>query len=184
MATKERSDAHGKETRQRRGQHSQTCRRALGGALHRRLSRPKTGNSIREVSIPQDAVELLKQEHAKHPDNPWMFPSGRTGEMYYPDSVVNLHKKILKDAGLEHIRFHDLRHTFATLALQNGGTSKPSAVCWVTTTRDSPSAPTPTSHGRCSKRPRRKWAASWRRFDKSRRQAEHRKGSNFLSGAL
>ena len=40
--------------------------------------------------------------------------------MYYPDSVVNLHKKILKDAGLEHIRFHDLRHTFATLALQNG----------------------------------------------------------------
>ena len=38
----------------------------------------------------------------------------------YPDSVVNLHKKILKDAGLPHIRFHDLRHTFATLALQNG----------------------------------------------------------------
>ena len=84
------------------------------------LSQPKTGNSIREVSIPQDAVELLKQEHAKHPSNPWMFPSGRTGEMYHPDSVVTLHKRILKDAGLEHIRFHDLRHTFATLALQIG----------------------------------------------------------------
>ena len=40
--------------------------------------------------------------------------------MYHPDSVVNLHKKILKEAGLEHIRFRDLRHTFATLALQNG----------------------------------------------------------------
>ena len=49
-----------------------------------------------------------------------MFPSPATGEMYYPDSVVNLHKKILKDAGLPHIRFHDLRHTFATLALHNG----------------------------------------------------------------
>ena len=48
-----------------------------------------------------------------------MFPSPATGEMYYPDSVVNLHKKILKDAGLPHTRFHDLRHTFATLALQN-----------------------------------------------------------------
>ena len=76
------------------------------------LSRPKTGNSIREVSIPQDAVELLKQEHAKHPDNPWMFPSGRTGEMYHPDSIVTLHKRILKDAGLDHIRFHDLRHPY------------------------------------------------------------------------
>ena len=40
--------------------------------------------------------------------------------MYHPDSVVNIHKKILKDAGLKHLRFHDLRHTFATLALQNG----------------------------------------------------------------
>ena len=49
-----------------------------------------------------------------------MFPSPLTGEMYHPDSIVNIHKKILKDAGLEHIRFHDLRHTFATFALQNG----------------------------------------------------------------
>ena len=48
------------------------------------------------------------------------FPSPITGELYHPDSVVNLHKKILKDAGLPHIRFHDLRHTFATTALQNG----------------------------------------------------------------
>lgn len=36
-----------------------------------------------------------------------------------PDSVVNRHKKLLKNAGLPHIRFHDLRHTFATTALQN-----------------------------------------------------------------
>ena len=84
------------------------------------LTRPKTENSVRLVSIPQTAVDLLIQEHAKHPDSPYMFPSPLTGEMYHPDSVVNLHKKILKDAGLEHLRFHDLRHTFATTALQNG----------------------------------------------------------------
>lgn len=84
------------------------------------LSRPKTETSVRKVSIPQEAVDLLMVEHGKHPENPYMFPSPATGEMYYPDSVVNLHKKILKDAGLPHIRFHDLRHTFATLALQNG----------------------------------------------------------------
>jgi len=84
------------------------------------LTRPKTETSVRKVSIPQEAVDLLVAEHDKHPDNPYMFPSPITGEMYYPDSIVNLHKKILKDAGLPHIRFHDLRHTFATLALQNG----------------------------------------------------------------
>lgn len=65
-------------------------------------------------------MDLLVAEHKKHPGNPYMFPSPRTGEMYRPDSVVNLHKRILKKANLPHIRFHDLRHTFATLALQNG----------------------------------------------------------------
>lgn len=84
------------------------------------ISRPKTETSVRKISIPQDAVDLLIQEHEKHPENLYMFPSPKTGGMYYPDSVVNLHKRILKDAGLEHIRFHDLRHTFATMALQNG----------------------------------------------------------------
>ena len=68
------------------------------------LTRPKTENSVRLVSIPQAAVDLLLQEHDHHPDNPYMFPSPLAGEMYHPDSVVNLHKKILKDAGLEHLK--------------------------------------------------------------------------------
>ena len=76
------------------------------------ITRPKTENSIRKISIPQDAVDLLVAEHQKHPSNPWMFPSPKTGEMYHPDSVANIHKKILKDAGLEHLRFHDLRHPY------------------------------------------------------------------------
>ena len=84
------------------------------------LSRPKTETSVRKVSVPQEAVDLLVAEHKRHPNNPYMFPSPITREMYHPDSIVNQHKKILKDAGLPHIRFHDLRHTFATLALQNG----------------------------------------------------------------
>ena len=84
------------------------------------ISRPKTENSVRKISIPQSAVDLLIAEHRKHPDNPWLFPSPKTGEMYHPDSIIKLHEKILCDIGLEHIRFHDLRHTFATMALQNG----------------------------------------------------------------
>ena len=87
---------------------------------HLIVARPKTENSVRKISIPQEAVELLVREHAKHPSNPWLFPSSRTGDMYHPDSVATLHQRILKDAGLEHLRFHDLRHTFATLALQSG----------------------------------------------------------------
>ena len=84
------------------------------------LSRPKTETSVRKISISQEAVDLLVAEHKRHPNNPYMFPSPITREMYHPDSTVKLHKKILKDAGLPHIRSHDLRHTFATLALQNG----------------------------------------------------------------
>ena len=37
-----------------------------------------------------------------------------------PDSVLHMLQRVLKRAGLPRIRFHDLRHTFATLALQNG----------------------------------------------------------------
>ena len=56
---------------------------------------------------------MLFQEHKKHPDNSYMFPFPKAGGTCHTDSVVNLHKKVLKDAGLEHIRFHDLRHPYA-----------------------------------------------------------------------
>ena len=35
-------------------------------------------------------------------------------------SVLHMLQRVLKRAGLPRIRFHDLRHTFATMALQNG----------------------------------------------------------------
>ena len=89
-----------------------------GGGV--KITLPKTETSIRRIAIPQQVVDLLTAEHEKHPDSPYLFTSPVTGKMYHPDSIVNLHKKILKGAGLEHIRLHDLRHTFATLALQNG----------------------------------------------------------------
>ena len=37
-----------------------------------------------------------------------------------PDSVNNMLKRVLEGAGIPKVRFHDLRHTFATIALQNG----------------------------------------------------------------
>lgn len=92
--------------------------RVKGGGV--KVTTPKTSTSIRVESIPQEAVDLLIKEHEKHPDNPYMFPSPVTGGMYYPDAVNAINTIILKTLGLEHIRFHDLRHTFATIALQSG----------------------------------------------------------------
>ena len=84
------------------------------------VSPPKSSTSVRYVSIPEEAAKLLEKEHEKHPKNPYMFPSPVTGEMYHPDAIVKIHRKICKDIGLEHVRFHDLRHSFATTALQCG----------------------------------------------------------------
>ena len=86
-----------------------------------RVTEPKTKNSIRTVYIDDTAIRLLVEDHKKHPSNPYLFPSPVTGGMYGPDCVGRIHKKLLERAGIEeHVRFHDLRRTFATMALQNG----------------------------------------------------------------
>lgn len=84
------------------------------------VSQPKTQNSVRTLAIPRQAVDLLAEEHQKHPSNLYMFPSPKTGTMYDPDAFRHIHDKILKAIGAEHVRFHDMRHLFATLSLKNG----------------------------------------------------------------
>ena len=84
------------------------------------VSPPKTRNSVRTLALPQQAIDLLIAEHKKHSRNPYLFPSPKTGTMYDPDAFRRTHDKILKAIGAEHIRFHDLRHTFATLSLKYG----------------------------------------------------------------
>ena len=55
----------------------------------------------------------------------WIFPSLITPELpTAPHAAYQRLKVILKDAGLPDIRFHDLRHTFATNALSNGVDAK------------------------------------------------------------
>ena len=63
------------------------------------ISTPKTPNSIRTVLLPEDTVKLLVEEHEKHPANPYLFSSPRTGEMWDPDGFRRLHDRIIKEIG-------------------------------------------------------------------------------------
>ena len=79
----------------------------------------KTKNAYRTLPLAADAIGILKAQKKKVGNSPWVFPSP-TGGPLSPDCVNNMLHRVLKRAGLPSIRFHDIRHTFATLALQNG----------------------------------------------------------------
>ena len=79
----------------------------------------KTKNAYRTLPLAEDTIQVLKQQRNKTGSSPWVFPSPTSGPIS-PDSVLHMLHRVLKRAGLPKVRFHDLRHTFATLALQNG----------------------------------------------------------------
>ena len=79
----------------------------------------KTKNAYRTLPLSADAISVLKMQKCRVGNSEWVFPSPTGGPMS-PDSVLHMLQRVLKRAGLPRIRFHDLRHTFATMALQNG----------------------------------------------------------------
>ena len=90
----------------------------VSGAL--KVLPPKTKNALRKIVLPKQTIDLLIAEHERHPDSPLLFPSPKTDTYLDPPAVARKLKTLLKRAGMDEIRFHDLRHTFATLSLQNG----------------------------------------------------------------
>ncbi len=81
------------------------------------VSPPKTTKSRRSIKLTDLALQALKNHERK---SEWVF-STRSGK---PIDCTNLTKQswkpLLKEAGLPDKRFHDLRHTAATLLLTKG----------------------------------------------------------------
>jgi len=90
---------------------------------------PKTKNSIRTVPLNKSLIDLLQQHRKKqllerdsnidvYFDNNLVF-STPTGNYLNESNVRKTFKRILKKCNVKDIRFHDLRHTFATRLFEN-----------------------------------------------------------------
>ena len=80
-----------------------------------RLPDAKTG--ARVVSLSQPALRLLAGL-PRMPGSPWVFPGKKPGEHLY--AINRAWMIICSRAGLEGVRIHDLRHSFASRALALG----------------------------------------------------------------
>ena len=103
-------------------------KRLPGGGLA--LKAPKTKSSIRAIRLGAKSVAVLQehkarlsQEEAKHnglwQETDFVFTS-TIGTPIDPSNLIRQFRQLLKQAGLPKIRFHDLRHTAASLMLSNG----------------------------------------------------------------
>ena len=80
----------------------------------------KTGRGTRNILLPASTAQLLS-ERKKHSWSEWIFPNPLKPESpTNPRSAYGHLKALLDSAGLPNIWFHDLRHTFATNALEHG----------------------------------------------------------------
>jgi integrase len=95
------------------------------------ISEPKTVTSRRLVMLAQSALDALRRREARQSDErvlaglSWrehglVFTSAVGGPIEPGNLLRRSFWPILDRAGLPHIRFHDLRHTAATLMLSQG----------------------------------------------------------------
>ena len=81
------------------------------------LRLPDTKTGARAVSLSPPAVKLLA-DLPRLPGNPWVIPGKKPGGRL--SSLDYVWRIIREQAGLEDVRIHDLRHSFASRALALG----------------------------------------------------------------
>lgn len=95
------------------------------------LGEPKTARSRRQVMLPKIAIESLRAHRASQvserlrmgpawQDLDLLFPNEVGGPMSASNLIRRSFKRLLTTAGLPPVRFHDLRHSAATLLLAQG----------------------------------------------------------------
>lgn len=84
------------------------------------VTEPKTENSRRPITVPSFALGILRSHMESQKSNQGLIFTTSTGKPVSPRNLVRHFKSALKEAGLPNIRFHDLRHTSATLLLSAG----------------------------------------------------------------
>ena len=93
-----------------------------GGGIS--IGETKTNTGIRTIIMPPSVSEVL-QRRKQTAISAWVFPSFLNPEQpIHPSAAYRKLKVILKHAELPMIRFHDLRHTFATHAMKGGVDAK------------------------------------------------------------
>ena len=111
-------------------------RRTVGriGTFGLKESEPKTPSSRRKIMLPRFVIKALKQHRERQDeerltsgvswhDQDLVFTNTHGG--YVEPAHLNVwFTKLLKEAGLPHIRFHDLRHGVATFLLNLGVPAK------------------------------------------------------------
>ena len=84
----------------------------------------KTNQGMRTIILPHSVTEILRRRKADTISQ-WIFPDPVKPEDPVDPNLAYCHMKtLLQRAGLPSIRFHDLRHTFATHALTSGVDAK------------------------------------------------------------
>lgn len=86
------------------------------------FTEPKTRNSVRRVDLPEFLVTEHKKWRLRCPKGELdlVFPNGAGNPESHSNLLARGFYPALRRAGLRKIRFHDLRHTFASLMLANG----------------------------------------------------------------